>query len=239
MNSFSPERAFQVPDNATRQARSWFRTGALILGAILALQACWVLVPQILGTTLPYFPTTPSEARAMAAHHSRAALAAHIGWPRGDLWIDNALSLNAAALSAFESGNPSHAPTISTKAHTVDETAAALAPADARAWLLLAMASTQAHNGKALAQLKMSYYTLPYSGKLFPLRIQIAAQLPAIKDREIQGFLRYELKLIIHNRPDLEQSIVSAFRSATPGARQFLKVALATVDPKLLARLQP
>ena len=239
MNHFSPERAFQTPGRTAGQGGSWFRVGALALGTILALQAVWILIPEIIRPVLPFFPATSGEARATASHYYRAALAAHIGWWRGGLLADNALSLNAPTLGAFLDGHAAQAPNAGSVGYASAETAAALAPADARPWLLLAMASAQTHNyERALAQLKMSYYTAAYSEKLFPLRIQIVAQLPALTDRELQGFLQYELKTIIHNSPSQKPSIVAAYRSATPAARQFLNATLAPLDAKFLTQLR-
>jgi hypothetical protein len=233
----SPERGFAVRGNATPQNRSRFRTGALILGAVLAVQAAWILLPEILRPALPFFPATSSEARSLATRYSEAAFAAAIGWPRGDLWTDKSLTANAAPFGAFVDGQPSGAPALP-GARATAATATTLAPADARAWLLLAMTSARSHDSKAPAQLKMSYYTAPYSVRLFPLRMQIVAQLPQINDPELQGFLQSELKMIIQERPNLKPSIASAFRAATPAARQFFEMALAQLDAGFLGQLR-
>lgn len=235
MNHLSPERAFQVPGNAPLAPRQWLRAGALALSMILAAQATWILVPEIVRPSLAYFPTTPTEALDLAAHRSAAALAAEIGWPRGDLWTERAMTANATLLAASERGQASD---VLAASNTAAETAATLAPTDARAWLVLAMVSARTHSANALVQLKMSYYTVPVSEFLFPLRIQVAAQLPRIDDQELQGFLQDELKVIIHDRPALKRSIVSAFRSATPAARHFFEATLAKLDAKLLAQLR-
>ena len=237
MSRLNPERAFAVPGSTPPQDRSRFRTGALILGAVLAVQAAWILLPEILRPALPFFPATSSEARSLAARHAEAALAAGIGWPRGDLWVDKSLTANAALLGAFEDGRPAGAPAVPGTRATA-KTAATLAPADARAWLLLAMTAARSRDNKAPAQLKMSYYTAPYSARLFPLRVQVAAQLPQINDSELQGFLQSELKMIVQERPNLKPTIASAFRAATPAARQFFETALAQLDAGFLAELR-
>ncbi len=223
--------------NAAPQSGARFRTAALILGAVLAVQAAWILLPEILRPALPFFPATSSEARSLASRHAEAALAAAIGWPRGGLWTDKSLTANAALLSAFEEGRPSSEPA-SRGARATAKTAATLAPADARAWLLLAMTSARSQDNKASAQLKMSYYTAPYSERLFPLRVEIAAQLSKINDPELQGFLQSELKMIIQDRPKLKPAIALAFRTATPAARQFFETALAQLDAGFLAQLR-
>ncbi len=235
MSHLNPDRAFAMPGNTAQQRLSSFHTAALILGAVLAVLAGWILLPEILRPALPYFPATSSEARSLATRHAEAALAAGIGWPRGELWTDKAMTANAALLSAFEEGRPSRAPA---GARATAKTATLHAPADARAWLLLAMTSARLHNSNAAAQLKMSYYTAPYSARLFPLRVQIAAQLPQIDDPELQGFLQSELRMIIQDRPNLKQSIASAFRAASPAARQFFEEALAQLDTEFLGQLR-
>lgn len=233
MSHFNFERGFAAP--TTQQDRSWFRTGALLLGIVLALQAAWILVPGLLRPAMPFFPTTASEAAALSTRHAEAALAATLGWPRGDLWVDTAVTGDTTLLSAFEGGQASHAPAAN---GATAETAAKLAPADGRAWLLLAMASARAHNPQAAAQLKMSYYTAPSNAQLFPLRVQVAAQLPAMPDKELQGFLQEDLKTTLQAAPGMARSVASAYRAATPPARQFFDTALAEADPKLLTRLR-
>lgn len=237
MSHLSPDRGYAMPGSATPQNRSRFRTGALVLGAVLAVQAAWILLPEILRPALPFFPVASSEARALAPRYSEAAIAAAIGWPRGDLWTDKSLTANAALLGAFEDGRPSRAPA-APSARATAKTAATLAPADARTWLLFAMASARSRHSNAAAQLKMSYYTAPYSARLFPLRVQVAGQLPRIDDPELQGFLQSELRMTIQDKPDLKPNIATAFRAATPPARKFFETALADLDPTLLAQLR-
>lgn len=237
MSHFSPDPDFRMSGGDVRKDRHWFRLGALVLGALLAVQALWILVPELLRPALPFFPATPAEARAVSGDRAMAALAAGVGWPRGDLWTDKSLTANASLVSAFEAGRPSSAPA-SDRDRATAWTAAKLAPTDARAWVLLAMTSAQAHDSIAAAQLKMSFYTAPYNAQLFPLRVQIAAQLPQINDEELQGLLQYEIQTIIHDKPSLKQFIALAFRAATPAARQFFEATLAQVDAALLKQLQ-
>lgn len=233
MSHFNPERGFTVPIAQT--SRSRFATAALLLGIVLAVQAAWILVPELMRPAMPFFPTTASEAGALTTRHAETSLAAALGWPRGDLWTDKAMTGDAALLSAFEGGQASHAPAAN---GATAETAAKLAPADGRAWLLLAMASARAHNPQAAAQLKMSYYTAPANAQLFPLRVQVAAQLPAMPDKELQGFLQDDLKATLQAAPGMAPTIATAYRAATPAGRQFFDTALAQADPKLLTRLR-
>lgn len=216
------------------------RIYAGVFGILLALQSIWLIAAEVTRPAILFFPTNATQANAAATQHSAAAAAANIGWPRGDLWVDNAITASAAALSACESANAANALAANSQTLSIDNTAAALAPADARAWILLAMASEQTASKKdqALAQLKMSYYTAPYNEYLFPLRIQIVARLSNINDEELRVFIEYELRLAMHDRPNFKHSIASAFGKAGPAGRQFFEATLAKIDPKFLAQLR-
>lgn len=215
------------------------RIYAGVFGILLALQSIWLIAAETARPAMLFFPIDATQANAAATQHSAAAAAAHIGWLRGALWVDNAIAASAATLSAFESGNAANAPAANSQTLSIDNTAAALAPADARGWILLAMASEQTASKKdqALAQLKMSYYTAPYNEYLFPLRIQIVARLSNINDEELRGFIEYELRMV-HDRPNFKYSIASAFGKAGPAGRQFFEATLAKIDPKFLAQLR-
>lgn len=207
---------------------------------VLGLQSVWLLAAEITRPALPFFPVNGAEAKTTAKHYSEAAAAARIGWPRGGLWVDYAVVANAVLLGDIEDGVIPSANRQSKGAYSITETAAALAPSDARAWLLLASADTQSpsKDGKALAQLKMSYYTSPYSEHLFPLRIQIVARSAAPFDDELRSFIEYELGVIIRHKPGLKRSIASAFRIASPAGRHFLETSIGTLDPNFLTELQ-
>jgi hypothetical protein len=189
---------------------------------------------------LPFFPMNGAEAKASAMYRSAMATAAWIGWPRGDLWVDYSVTVNAALLADIEDGIAGKADHPEQNAPGVSETAARLAPSDARAWLLLASVNEQSasNDSRALAQLKMSYYTSPYNEHLFPLRIQIVARSTARFDGELRGFSDYELGLAIRGQPRLRQSIASAFRMASSEGRQILETSIGKHDPKFLAELK-
>jgi hypothetical protein len=218
------------------QSSTSLRLFATIFAAVLALQAAWIVAAELSRPTLPFFPSNQAAAETAAAHNTAANAAAFVGWPRGDLAVDAAITANAAVVDNIEGGKRAGATDDRSYNRTVS--AAALAPADARAWLLLAMLSqqTRSDDAKAQAQLKMSYYTSPYNADLFPLRIQLAARLPIITDDELRSFVGYELGMIIREKPDLKQSVLSAFRNGSPAGRQMLQAA-AKNDADLLTKL--
>lgn len=210
-----------------------FATGfALVLG----LLAAWIIAAELSRPSLGGFPVNAVEAKAVALKNAAAATAAWVGWPRGELWADYAVTANAGSIGAINAGSPSRA---DDHANGVTETAARLAPSDARSWLLLAMnAQAAANNSKSLALLKMSYYTSPYSDALFPLRIQVATRSPGIADEELSSFVEYELGVVVGQKPDLKRSIAPAYRTASPAGRHFFDSALAKLDPAYLAELK-
>ncbi len=151
------------------QSSVLIRSCAVGFAVILGLQAAWILAAELTRPEMQFFPGNGTDARAGATHYSSAAAAAWIGWQRGDLWTDYAVTANAAVIGDIEDGVMSAPSSPAKGARDVAETAAELSPSDARAWLLLALNDGQSASnaGKALAELKMSYYTSPYSEELF------------------------------------------------------------------------
>jgi hypothetical protein len=216
------------------------RAYASAFALVLGLLSVWLIAAEATRPKLPFFPKNGAEAKASTMHRSVAATAAWIGWPRGGLWVDYAITINAALLANFEDGITDKADHPAQNAFAASETAARLDPSDARVWLLLASANEQSasNSSRALAQLKMSYYTSPYSEHLFPLRIQIVARSTAPFDDELSSFIDYELGMIVRDEPALKQTIGLAFRSASPAGRQFLAASMGKHDQKFLSKLK-
>ena len=217
------------------------RLYATIFAAVIGLQSIWLLGAEMTRPTLPFFPTSQAEAKIIATHHAAAAAAAWIGWPRGDLWVDYAMTEDAALLGDIESGITSNAAQgANNEIYSTTEHAAALAPYDSRVWLMLAATNTQPglQSNKILAQIKMSYYTSPNDIRLMPLRIQIATRSSVTADDELQSFVESEIRTIILHNPNLKHAIALAYRGASPAGRRFLEGKLAELDAKFLAELQ-
>ena len=213
------------------------RRFAVFFAVVLGLQAIWILVPELIRPAMPFFPGDAGSAKMAEAKAASAATAARLGWPRGDLWSADAVAANAALLSRTEAG--SSVAGTHNSALDVARTAATLAPSDARNWVLLAMNQQAAGNhGKALAQLKMSYYTSPYNEDLFPLRIQLAAHALRLRDEELVGYLEYELGVVVRHKPNLKRAIALSYASGSQAGRQFLDQALTKLDPAYLAQLK-
>jgi hypothetical protein len=185
---------------------------------------------------LPYFPLAAQDAKVAAQSETAAALAAWIGWPRGALWVDYAMSANAGAIADIAGGaRPQPGPST----QDISEAAARLSPSDPRAWLLLAVADDPSLPGSgSLPALKMSYYTSPYSEALFPLRVGLIAKATAPADDELRSSIDYELEHILRRRADLKTGIATAFATASPAGRQTLEDSLAKIDKGFLAQLR-
>lgn len=216
------------------------RRYAAIFAAILGLQAIWLLAAEMSRPALPFFPMSEAETKTITAHSAAAAAAAWIGWPRGDLWVDYAMTDDAALLGDIERGLTSDAHAATNEIYLTTEHAAVLAPYDSRAWLMLAATNIQRglKSSYILAQIKMSYYTSPNDVRLMPFRIQIATRSSAIADDELQSFVENEIRIIILHKPNLKHSIALAYRGASPAGRRFLESKLAELDSKFLAELQ-
>lgn len=208
------------------------------LAAILGLLAVWIVAAELIRPNLRYFPRTASQAQADAAQAAAAQTAAWLGWPRGPLWTDYALAASAADLASATNNAAPQKSSPNQAFAAIAETAARLAPSDARAWLLLAQAEQMASNNRAVqTRLKMSYYTSPYRDDLFPIRIQVVAHMPSNSDAELSSYAEYELAVALRRRPPLKESVTAAYRAASPSGRRFFEHALAKLDPDYLTYL--
>lgn len=208
---------------------------ALCLATILSLQALWIVVAELVRPDMNVFPRTAEEAKGTASSKSASGVAANIGWLRGQLWTAYAIALTAAQIGDVETGGRIDTLPPEPDAKRAMEIAATLSPSDARTWLLMSMS---AQSEMATAQLKMSYYTSPYSADIFPLRIHVAVQSPSIAEDELSGFVEFELGTALRNTPNSKDIVASAYRAARPPGRHFLETALAKLDSRFLSELK-
>lgn len=223
----------------TLKPQNKLRRYAFVFAAILGLQAVWSLAAESYRQPLPYFPTGHAGLDAITAHRDAAYTAARIGWIRGDLWADYAVTSDVGLLNdpdnLHANSKDSHA-----QMRLITEHAASLAPYDSRLWLLLAASNAQSgwKDDKTAAQLKMSFYTSPNDIRLIPLRLKIATQSNAVIDDEMQYLIEHEIRTIVLNKPDLKLTIAFAHRAASPGGRQLIEKTLDGIDPKYSTELR-
>lgn len=215
------------------------RLYAITFATVLGAQATWFLAAELTRPSIVFFPTDQSEIENLTVYRDAAAIASRIGWPRGDLWVDYALTVDAEILSQIETAAPGAHGT-SEVINLVTTHAATLAPYDARAWLLLAAINAKPgwKDDKILAQLKMSYYTSPNDIRLIPLRIQIATRSDSIADEELQNLVGHEIRTIVARAPILKPIIATAYRRASPAGRRLIEAKLAEFDPEFLTELR-
>jgi hypothetical protein len=207
---------------------NFFRFGTMVLSGVLGLAAVWIISVELIRPILPS-PYVPS-ADIFEVHRHSARTAAWIGFIRGSLWTDYAMTLapdltgsNATPLEAL----------MSTRAVAVR--AARLAPCDARAWLLIAGIDSRGLDTKSdAAPLKMSYYCGLNETSLIPLRLTIATRSDAIADSDLQILVGGELRTIMTRKKDLKPFIVAAYRKALPEGRRLIEAQVGDTDRSLL-----
>ncbi len=210
------------------------RLSLLAFGSFLALCGIWLLVPALILHKTIALPSDRNSAIAAEAYRPAALLAAEIGGVRGDLWAqaaftdgrliwpDRATGPDRANLARLES------------AKSNAEAGLALAPVNGAAWLFLAqlpVAKPNAGDARTATLLEMSYFTAPNDLALAPMRLQRAITSGALLDKDIQEFVKSDLRLILAYRPQQQPAIVAAYRSASPQNQSVFEGLAAEVDP--------
>lgn len=216
-----------------------FRSTVLLFAFVLGCQATWILTAEYSRSSSRDFAGDAQA--ATAANRKAAALAASFGIIRGDLWGEYALTyLNLVQRVGPDSGNVQVSKTAE-QAREVADRALALAPHDARIWLVLAGIDAQfgSLKHKPAAALQMSYYTGANETELIPLRLRLAVNSNALADKDFQQLVRHDIHTIVTRKPELTPAILAAYRDALPFGQQFLEETLKEIDPALLARLAP
>lgn len=109
-----------------------FRSIILVLAFVLACQAFWILAAEFYRPAPVGFPTNTQSIVTAVAKRNAAHLAASIGFIRGDLWAEDALTYADIFLrDERDSGRAQSSDTIE-QARVVAERALAAAPHDAQ-----------------------------------------------------------------------------------------------------------
>lgn len=208
--------------------------------AFLVVQAAWLLSVEVVRPHLPYFPADRSSAVAAQSKRAQANLAAVFGGMRGELWVDDAVTLAAGPISEILGGRPLDEPGILERAEAAALRAARLSPHDSRAWLLLASTALQLKRPDRViaADLKMSYYTGPSEAALMPLRSRIATRIDLGGDDELQVLVAQDLRTMVLRRPELKPDIAAAYAQASPAGKHLIETTIATLDPALLGTIR-
>lgn len=208
------------------------RLALLLLGIVLGLSGVWMLLPVLLSPNPIGLSFDRNGAEAAAAHRTRAVLAAEIGAIRGNLWASAAFTdarfMGTEGLTSFDRKNSEQL----AQAKANAEKALALAPIDGAAWLFLAMlpAAPPDAESRLVTLLEMSYFTAPSAPELAPWRLKRAATSSALADKDIQEFIKSDIREILQRRPEFQQAIIAAYRSALPQNQPIFESLVADVD---------
>jgi hypothetical protein len=220
------------------------RTALLVLGIFLGVSSVWMLVPDLLSPNATGLPLDRKAAEAAAAHRTRTVLAAQIAAIRGDLWANAAFTgaqyMWTERLTNLDKTSSEQL----AKSMSYAQTALALAPINGAAWLFLAMlpdASPKA-DSRIATLLEMSYFTAPSAPELAPWRIKRAITSTALANKDIQEFIKSDIREILNRPAEIQQGIIAAYRGALPQNQPIFESLVADVDPawvQLLHASQP
>ncbi len=221
-------------------SQNGFRDAVSMFAALLVVQAAWLLSVELVRPSLPYFPADQSSAATAESKRAQAGLAAQLGLVRGELWVDEAATLAAGAVSELLGFAAPDSPRLTAAAETAARRAARLSPHDPRGWLLLAATAARLDrlNRDIAEPLKMSYFTGANEAALMPLRIRIATRSDIIEDDELQVLVTEDIRTILLHQPALKPAIIAAYRYAVPQGKRFLETTASKLDPAFLAELR-
>lgn len=218
-----------APISHVEPPRTGLRLAILTFAVLLALDAVWMVAPEL----------SRAASNIGASRGAGACAASRIVLVRGDLWTACALAdadpfrTDRSVEDAGMSGE------VAVRARGAVERAVVLAPHDARAWLILAdfEARFDWTSRKGAAALRMSYYTGPNETALIPMRLATFARLDVSADPELRQLVGHELTTVIKRKPNLSWAIGAAYRDALPAGKKFLETTVREIDPKFLALL--
>ncbi|HEY8032959.1 MAG TPA: hypothetical protein VIF02_11450 [Methylocella sp.] len=209
------------------------RLALLVFGIVLGLSGLWMLLPEVLRPKPVGLAFDRSGIEAAAAGRTRAVLAAETGVIRGDLWAEAAftgarfMGTDRLAIHDWTSSGQL------ARAKSNAETALALAPVNGAAWLFLARLPAISPEGenRVGTLLEMSYFTAPGDLVLAPWRLERAATSSALADKDLQAFIKGDIRAMLNRRPEFHQAIITAYHNAWPQNRPIFESLVADADP--------
>ncbi len=211
------------------------RFGLLAYAGFLAIGGLWLTLSALLLPQAIALPLDKASAAAAASHRSSALWAARLGAIRGDLfaqaafadgdlvWLNRASGLDAADAGRLE------------RARSNIETALALAPVNGGGWLYLSQLAPPPAKGAetaAVVALQMSYLTAPNDPALARARLERALSLATPIDRDLQEFMKGDIRQMVDAQPEQKVAIVAAYKAATPQNRLIFETIAAGADPE-------
>ncbi len=234
----TPKLANSQP--AKTSAYGWFRSTILVLAFVLVCQAGWILAVEFYRPSAVDIPTDVQSGATAVTKRNAAHLAALLGFIRGDLWAEEALTYSDVFWPSERNSAPAQSSVTIEQARNVAERALADAPHDARIWLALASIDSRFDwlNGKASTDLRMSYYTGANEVELIPLRLLLAVGFSSISDTDFQQLVRHDIRIVVTRKPELKFAVLDAYPHALPAGQRFIEQTLKELDPTLLSTLR-
>jgi hypothetical protein len=210
-----------------------FRHLMLVFAVALGVQSAWVILPESISAGAIHLPPDEQAAAGARLQRVRARWAASLGFLRGDLWADSAVTYADLIFARNPDGTQQ-------AARSVTERALAYAPHRSDVWLLFALLSYRFDWGQLrLADaLKMSYYTGANESELVPLRIFVSVSSPALDDNELQEMVRRDIRMILTGQPDLKPVLVGAYKNASTTNKRFMENVISEIDQQFLAYIR-
>jgi len=214
-----------------------FRAAVLAFACVVGSLASWILVTEFLRPADIRFTTDKGSATSMYPQLDAAVLAARVGIVRGDIWSQAAFAYGDMLWSQDKS--TSDEPSLE-RMRALIEHAIAFAPHDSRLWLLAAgnYSRSDKLSDKALAALKMSFYTGANSIAVVPERLMLAMQSPRLDDYELQELVRHDIKIAVNHKSELLPALIAAYKEALPSGRQVIEKAIGELDPTVLTAIR-
>jgi hypothetical protein len=216
------------------------RAALLILGIVLGISGLWMLLPELLRSTPIGLAFDRNGTEAAAARRPSAVLAAEIGAIRGDLWAEAAFTGARFMLTDRSTIRDWSNFGQLAGARVNAETALALAPVNGAAWLFLAKlpAGSPEAESRVGTLLEMSYFTAPGALDLAPWRLVRAASSSALADKDLQMFIKSDIRGILGRGPEYRQAIMAAYRNAWPQNQPIFESLVADADPAVAQLLR-
>src|SRR5215475_16152481 len=207
------------------------RVAMFAVAFLLGILGVWILVAESLRPGVIELTNDPVSAASNYAKRGAAVTAARAGLLRGDLWADAAIASTPMPWTQDKSLAPPE------EAQAITVTAIRYAPHDSRLWLLLAANYFRLNglNEKALAALKMSYYTGSNTISILPERLFLVINSRGLEDKELRELVRHDILIAVMHKSALMPALADAYRSAPPSGKQFVEDTLAEFDPSVLA----
>jgi len=225
------------------QPETHFRAALILFAGVSAVLGLWILLTQLSATDVRDLPTTTDAAAIARIHRRDAALAAHLGVIRGDLWAQSAFTYsdlfwgNSSAKSPNNSGDDALSADVARRRM---EQALNYAPHRGDVWLILAAISSRLNwqYPDSSSALKMAFYTGPSESSLIPMRLLVAARSSALGDADMQQFVRRDIRMILLRLPTLKPAIQAAYHEANSANKRIIESAVNELDPAFVQLLR-